>query len=214
MEFNRANLTDRDRDILDALTLRVRVLAVEQIAAEWFGRTADPVKNARRRARELVQLGCVECFTAPVRPPLELTEPLVRWAPREPAPNMQRVSGRLLKRWTAPVAPALLVVATRTAGRWLGGEGGRRPRRSESSHDLTVAAVYLGWRSRAPEAAEWISEARLRAQGFGDQIRLPDAMVQLDGVRTVIEIGGAYSTEKLTEFHEFCWREGLPYEIW
>lgn len=214
MELNRASLTDRDRDILDALALRVRVLAVEQIAAEWFARTADPVKNARRRAHELAQSGCVECFTASVRPPLELAEPLVRWKPRDPAPDLRRLSGRLLKRWTAPVAPTLLVVATRAAGRWLGGAGGRRPRRSEGSHDLTVAAVYLNWRRRAPEAAEWLSEARLRTLGFGDQTRLPDAMVQLGGARTVIEIGGAYSTEKLTEFHEFCWHEGLPYEIW
>ncbi|TWT44467.1 hypothetical protein RAS1_08820 [Phycisphaerae bacterium RAS1] len=214
MEFNRANLTDRDRDLLDALTLRVRVLAVKQIAAEWFGRTAEPVKNARRRTNELARSGLVECFTAQVRPPLRLTQPIACWKPGDPPPRLAPLSGRLLKRWTAPVAATGLVVATRSAGRWMGGDGGRRPRRSEASHDLTVAAVYLNWRRRAPKEAEWQSEARLRRLGFGDQTRLPDAMVEIDGVRTVIEIGGAYSTEKLAEFHEFCWREGLPYEIW
>lgn len=208
------NLTERDRDILDTLALRVRVLSVGQIAAEWFATTADPVKNARRRAGELASMGCLSCFPARVRPPLKLTGPIACWKPNDAVPDLKRVSGQLARRWNEPVESMLLVTATLRAGRWLNGDGGRRPRRSEGSHDLTVAGVYLHWRRRAPAGAEWVSEARLRRQGFGDERRLPDAMVVMDGTRTVIEIGGAYSSHKLEEFHEFCWHEGLPYEIW
>lgn len=208
------NLTERDHDILDTLALRARVLSVGQIAAEWFASTANPVKNARRRTCELASMGCVACFPARVRPPLELTGPLARWKPNDPAPDLKRLSGQLIRRWTAPAAATLLVTATLKSGRRLDGDGGRRPRRSEGSHDLTVAGVYLNWRRRAPVGAEWVSEAQLRRQGFGDESRLPDGMILLNGTRTVIEIGGAYSTRKLEEFHEFCWREELPYEIW
>lgn len=83
------------------------------------------------------------------------------------------------------------------------------------SHDLTLAGIYLRLRASDPAVAEsWIPEYRMRRLGFGDRMRLPDALVERQGERVVIELGGEYSTAKLTEFHGFCVREGLRYEIW
>ncbi|QDV90765.1 hypothetical protein RAS2_18480 [Phycisphaerae bacterium RAS2] len=210
------HLSERDRDLLDALTLRVRVLSVPQIARYWFGKVGDPIRQAARRISALKRAGLVEQAAVPARPELALHRPLVTWIPGEAEPDFQRFATILDARWREPATPTRIVIATRKAGNARGGSGGRWPRRSEVSHDLTLAGLYLAWRRRrqGKEAAEWIFEARLRQEGFGDEDRLPDAMIQESGRRRVIELGGAYGAAKLRDFHRFCAERGLPYELW
>ena len=215
MELARSNLTPRDRALLDALTQRVRALSVGQIARTWFSDTADPVRNAERRLRSLAAGGLVERLVMSARPELVLSRPLLCWAPRQPAPDFGRLAYQLESRWTAPAMPTRLVVASRAAGAWLGGSGGRRPRRSEVSHDLTLAGLYLRRLAEWPEIRElWLSEARLRRLGYGDDARLPDAMIRERDISTAIEVGGTYSAQKLVTFHEFCAGRELRYELW
>lgn len=215
MTVHGSNLTARDRAILDTLTRRVRVLSMDQVARTWYAKTVRPIQNAVKRLRSLEVAGLVEQFSMPARPELVLGGPLLTWHPGGKRPDWERLSYRLTARWNKPAVPTPLIIATRSAGTWLGGFGGRRPRRSEVSHDLSFAGVYLHWlRCNPSQRDDWISEARLRHLGFGDQARLPDALVQRDGRRTVIELGGAYSADKLREFHGFCADRGLPYELW
>lgn len=215
MALNRANLTPRDHDILDALTLRVRVMSIRQIAGTWFGRTADPARHAARRLLALEAAGLIEQHSMPARPELLLAQPLVNWQPGTEPPDFDNLAYTLEIRWKAPAVPTDIVIASRAAGNWMGGSGGRLPRRSEVSHDLTLARLYLAWRLRGPRAGRrWISESSLRQEGFGEDDRLPDAIVEEDGRRCVIELGGAYSAAKLRDFHEFCLENEWPYELW
>ena len=216
MVLQRSNLTPRDRDLLVALTRAVRVLSVNQIAAHWFAAAADAGRAATRRLGLLQERGFVEVFQMPACPEVAIPVcPLTEWEPGNAAPDFVSLARTLAQRWTQPAAPVSCVVATSASGTWLGGAGGRRPRRSEISHDLLLGELYLGWRRRTPDGiAEWISESRLRRLGYGDQTRLPDAMVDAGGVRRVIEVGGEYSASKLAEFHEFCATRGLSYELW
>lgn len=213
--LNRANLTSRDLEILDALTLRVRVLSVSQIALTWYDRTAEPARQAARRLAVLEAAGLVVRLSMPARPELVLDRPLVIWEPGLQSPEFDRLAYGLETRWSAPAVPTDMVMASRAAGTCMGGYGGRRPRRSETSHDLTLARLYLSWRGRNPSGdRSWISEAALRQEGFGNEDRLPDAMVEEHGRRRAIELGGVYGATKLRDFHEFCDGHGLPYELW
>jgi len=212
---SRVNITDRDQSILDAIVRRVRVLSVAQIARTWFGATQDPVRFASRRLNELAASGFIERFDLHARPELNFELPIMCWAPGEAAPAFSRLSTRLAARWRQPVHRTPAVVATASAGIRLGGHGGRRPRRSEASHDLSLAALYLHIVKTEPRIARtWVSEAGMRRFGFGDKGRLPDALVHRNSRPTIIELGGTYSAAKLIEFHDFCKEQGLRYELW
>lgn len=212
---NRFSLSPRDNEILDALSRRIRVLSIPQIARVWFGNTSDPHRQVRRRLITLEQAGLIKMQSVSARPELTLDRPLVTWTPGDPTPDHERIAYLLEARWREPAVLTNLVIATRGAGSARGGSGGRWPRRSEVSHDLTLAGLYLVW-SVSPEArsGEWISEARLRQEGWGEADRLPDAMIDIEGRRRVIELGGLYGAAKLQDFHWFCAERKLPYELW
>ncbi|MFO0838342.1 MAG: hypothetical protein U1D55_07410 [Phycisphaerae bacterium] len=209
------HLTARDRELVAALARNIRVASVAQIARTWFAESAAPTRSAEHRLSDLVSAGMIERFVMLARPELDLESPLVCWRAGDPVPDFPRLASRLAARWKAPLVRTPLVIASRAGGVTFGGTGGRRPRLSEVSHDVSLTAVYLKRfvRSHGPLAL-WYSEARLAGLGFGDRTRLPDAMIQEGANRTVIELGGAYSAAKLAAFHDFCRRENMGYELW
>lgn len=209
------NLTARDREILATLARDVRVATVAQIARAWFAESTTPTRSADRRLSDLAAAGTIERFMMLARPELDLKAPLICWRVGDMAPDFPKLASRLAARWKARLVRMPLVIASAASGTSFGGHGGRRPRLSEVSHDVSLAAVYfkrfVG--SRTPRTI-WYSEARLAELGFGDRTRLPDAIIEDCVGRTVIELGGVYSAVKLAEFHEFCRREKMGYELW
>lgn len=201
------------RQIVDALTRRVRLLTVPQIAITWFG------GNEVRARAALVDLKRQEFLSSRcvlARPTLILDGPLVQWLPGGELPDFGAVAYRLRRRWREAVEPTEIVVATREAKRRFGGFcGGRWSRQSEISHDVSLAGVYLWYRASKPEEAEcWVPEAQLCAEGWGMGERLPDALIRGrdGGIERVVEFGGSYRKQKLQAFHrEMC---EIPYEIW
>lgn len=210
-----ANLTDRDRDVIETLTHRVRVLTLEQIARTWFSDGSHPRSNASRRMQVLERADQLARSTIMARPQLTMDAPVLRWFPGQAAPAFEKLAYGLVSRWTLPATPTTIFIATRSAGIRSGGFGGRRPRRSEATHDVCLAGVYLRLLEIEPLVAQtWVAETKLRHRGFGDNAMLPDAIVERGGRQLVIEFGGAYSAAKLKLFHEFCMGRNLPYELW
>lgn len=205
----------RDRAVLDALTRRVRVLTLEQLARVWW---RGDHRAARSRLRELERAGWVRSLDLLAHPILELVEPAASWSPSRPAPIFTELAHRLGSRWKLPPRVHRAVVATTEAGVRLAGHGGRVPRPAEASHDIHLTEVYLRLLRADPDLAKtWLSEEELYSQGYGRGTNLPDAMVLAPGngaVPTVIEFGGAYRASKLEQFHRFCQRRSLPYEVW
>lgn len=117
---------------------------------------------------------------------------------------------------SAPPIATPAVIATKAAGNRFGGKGGRFPRPTEQTHDLHMAGVFLYFRQRDPKAVKtWESEELIRRrQRERSGEKLPDAMIRLKNRNRIIEFGGAYGKEKLIEFHEYCRKRGLAYEIW
>jgi hypothetical protein len=208
------SLTERDREILETLTLKIRFLSVSQVARTWWADSANSVANARARLKALEQAGLIVRFTTIAHPEIELASPIAVWEPGDRAPDFGSASWRLKSRWTKPPAATPSVIATKGAGHQFAGFGGRYPRPTEQTHDLHVAALYLGFRLLRPdEARAWVSEEILRADLRGAD-KLPDAMIRAGDSKRVIEFGGAYGKPKLASFHRFCAELELPYELW
>lgn len=190
-------------------------MSVDQIAATWWVGARRGSAVARRRVCELSREGLLSVFTLLTQQTPKLDEPVAAWKPKELPPDFGAVAFALSSRWCGPSRVTACVAATAEAGNWLGGHGGRRPRTSEASHDIQLAAVFLRFRSLEPKRAErWDSEPALAERGEGRGDRLPDAMVVARGEKTVIECGGAYGRKKLEEFHRYCERRGFGYELW
>jgi hypothetical protein len=207
-------LCDRDREILVALTVMVRVLALRQIAAHWFD---GDLANARRRLRILEAAGLVTRATLVARPLPPLLHPVATWEPGQTVPDAGGVSYRLRSRWRRqPARACRAVLATARTGQLLGVRtAGQLVRPTQSSHDLGVAAVWLHLDRTAPDrAAAWRGEDVLAHTRQGQ--KCPDAFL-VDGrgeVTAVVEFGGDYGPDRVRAFQQDCIDRRLPFEIW
>jgi hypothetical protein len=213
---DRFTLNPRDIDILDALSIRVRLFSVAQVARTWWGSTSAPESNAQKRLKLLEAAGLVTRFNLMARPELPLEAPVLIWEPGQATPDLGAASYQLQSRFTAPLQTTPCVIATSRAATKFGGYGGRFPKYAEQTHDVHVAAMYLRYRSLRPDLIRhWISEEiikRTRQKIKGD--KLPDAMIRTGDYERVIEFGGEYEKEKLIAFHDYCVKKDLPYELW
>lgn len=159
----------------------------------------------------------VQLHRAPAHPEIELTAPVIDWAPGDADPDFGPYSYKLQARWNQHPVMTVCVSATKTAMNRFGGHGGRPPREIERTHDIHMAAVYLLYRSRSPELlSEWIFEERIKQERKREKFeRLPDVILRSSsGAERVVEFGGVYSKAKLMLFHGYCNEKKLPYEVW
>jgi hypothetical protein len=217
MESTRT-LTRRDEEVVDTLTRRVRCLSMEQIASSWWANRKSALSQSRARVRALEQAGWLERLIAFAKHGLDLRSPVTSWTPGQPIPDFGKIAQFLKTRFATAAVATPIVVATATAAKRRGGHGGRRPRRSEVTHDLGLASVYLQLLQTQPERAKhWVSEATLVAGdgGEGRGQKLPDALIRMpNGSETVIEFGGEYDRHKLALFHADCAERRRSYELW
>jgi hypothetical protein len=207
-------LSERDHEILDTLTHRVRVLSLIQIARTWWP-SADP-RDAVRRLETLQGAGLLYLFQVLSHPEIALREPQISWQLGERPPDFGSASYRLKARWNRSPTSAWCAIATALSARSRGGHGGRFPRESEITHDIHMAAVYLRYRSHDPSCVQnWRSEARILWERGGlKNEKLPDAILDTSEGQRIIEFGGGYAKQKLERFHAYCERIATPYEVW
>jgi len=201
-----------EETLLESLTSRVRVLTLAQIA-DLLGDLVGDQTQALAAAMEAQ--GLIERRVVLARPALRCSAPLVSWRPGDELPEFGKAAYRLKSRWREPVEPTEIVQASRlAASRYGGALGGRWPRASETTHDVSLAGVFLWHCQHRPEdAACWVPEAQLYAEGRGLQGRLPDAVIRRGGKEIcIVEFGGSYGKQKLAAFHAEM--RSLPYEIW
>ena len=204
-------LTERDREILLALTQKVRLLSLEQIARTWWP-SALPA-TARNRLAALPAL--LHRLTLNAHPELTLPGPLFTWRPGEADPPCGALSYRLKKRWNQAVRPTTVYIATEKAARYFGGYGGKLRRPLQATHDLHVAQIYLRlWQADPGLAALWVSEERFAPERRRE--KLPDAVLRdaAGNLILVIEFGGAYDAKHVERVHLDCVARSLPYELW
>lgn len=206
-------LDSRDSAILYTLTHKVRILSIPQIARTWWPQSHE--RAAKRRLSELERAGLITCYTGVCHPELPVSEPVLRWSPGEPQPDLGQASYRLKSRWQHFPVLMTCISATKSAGHFMGGYGGRTSRESEQTHDIHLASVYLHFLRNRPKAAEhWVSEEEVRRSRQRRSEKVPDARVDAPGNGWIVEFGGAYSKEKLTHFHSYCSYKASAYEVW
>lgn len=207
---------NRDEELLIGLTHCYRCISANLASFYFQPKNPRSDNNAARWLARLERLRLLESRLVFAKSLPQLTSPLLRWSPGEPLPEFGPVSYTLKHRFQTAARATRIYIAARAAAKRYGGSAERWPRRSESSHDLGLAQVYLDLAVNQPHRAEgWQSEAYLISQGVRAGNKLPDAMVtELDGSETVIEFGGEYGKKKLTEFHADCERRNRGYELW
>ena len=208
-------MTDRRREMLLALTHKVRLITATQAARTWWKETPSGLSAARRELAGLRAAGFLEQNRVVAHPEIELAEPVATWTPGDREPNTDRIAYRLQSRWTAPGRSAVVFFASRQATNHFGGAGGHS-RLHQAGHDMHLASVYFRLHRAEPDtAASWISEDLLpRPERPGE--KLPDAVLKDSAGRIirVIEFGGAYDARRVSKFHDFCAAHGYPYELW
>ncbi len=206
-------LTDRDCEIVQTLVYKVRLLTNRQIHAAWWG-TQCSRDSATRRLKMLRDAGLLDRYDVLARPMLTLCSPIYTWIPNGAEPDFVRAAHITRNRWVSPPEVQTVYVASRFAGNWLGGAGGRL-RRNDVTHDLHVAGLYLLFRSTRPaDAHAWVGEDLVPKAGWKQKD--PDAWLKdrADLKSRVIEFAGAYDEDRLADFHRHCVRQGLAYELW
>ena len=212
-------LTHRDREVLEVLSHRTRLLTEQQIARTWWSDQRHGLRNCRARMKELTSGGYVDSLNVLAREEMPLREPLVTWSPELAEPDFGKLAWALKRRWEqARTVPTRVVHATRrTKQEHNGSVGGRQPRSAEVSHDIHVGTVFLNYRKHAsPLAENWIHEDQLREEYGGKMStsEICDAMIRKPGEAPslIVEVGGSYRAEKLQAFAN-TWSH-LPYVIW
>lgn len=210
-------LRARDNEVLRAITLKVRLLSLEQLASAWWTPTRSGRDNARKRMSALAELGLILRLRPLARPLPDLLSPLATWAPGDREPQLSALAWSLQTRWQMPPRATTCFIASRRAASIFGGRGrGELTHDYQATHDLGVSAVYLQLKKDHPEREEkWIGEDILRPHYR--RKKLPDAVLALSPTATpelVIEFGGAYDRRRLEAFHLDCRKKDLPYEIW
>ena len=207
-------LTDRDRELLQSLALKVRVFSQRQIADDfWDG----SLPNARRRLKRLLDQELLLRVTVHARSLPLLESPLASWRPGDPEPDFGKLAYQCQARWRQrPVRPCSAFIASSKAAQLFGAaHRGELSNPTQATHDLGVAAVWLRLRQIAPEwSTAWQGEDLLAHTRVGE--KLPDAFIvnSQAQVTCVIEFGGSYDTERVKAFHHDCLRRQLPYQLW
>ncbi len=209
-------VTDRDAAILRALTAKIRLLTLEQIASHFWPEGRSGKINARKRLAELETRRLLRKTAVVSHPLLPLTRPLATWWPGKPTPDATSISTRLCSRWGDDLQDFTAFFAGPKAITLFGSKSlGGVKNRFQVTHDLQVSTVYLHLLRTDPRLAEaWMGEEIL-AESRRDQ-KLPDAILcdEHGSPRLVIEVGGKYSTERVTAFMDDCQTRRLPFEIW
>ena len=208
------SLTSRDQDLVDVLTLRVRLLTLRQITELWWPR-GENQRCARRRIASLASANLIEIHRVNAHPLLPVISPLFAWKPGDGEPNREQLAEKCRSRWTRPTIPMTVCVAGRLAANVMGSTARGVPKCEHINHDLRLSSVYIAYRLQRPQlAALWIGEHALPKAGY--RTKDPDAFLRSrDGkLLRVIESSGRYSVTQVQSFHDHCESNQLSYELW
>ena len=209
--------TKNTTEILEALTLKVRVMKSDQIASAWFD---DDVGKAREELEPLCETGLLERKVIQAHPMVDLweeseesgqREPAAKWVPGDPEPtakDLEDLAEFFQSRWDQADEEYEVFVATKRASNLMGSHIGP-PSGDQWTHDLHVAEIFVELKKDlSPEdMRSVIGEGALPKLGKEIwRMKDPDLfLVDEHGqAELVIEFAGAYDKEHLRELHDHC----------
>lgn len=207
-------LTKKDLEIIETLTLRLRVMSVRQVRELWWS-TSDSSDGVRRRLTRLQWHGYVSVCEVQAHPTLPVTVPLMTWSPGEAVPDFEMLSTRVNARWSQPAVSMTVVIATEASGHLMGCRAGRLPSDEHLDRDLRLASLYVDWRqTNNHRAIEWKNKRTLTAKDL--TCCSPDVMLQArEGrIHEAIDAAGRWSVRQFENLHLDCVQRQLKYEVW
>lgn len=210
-------LTARDREIIASLCCSIRMIALDQVAKSWWPDSNSSIELARRRLAILIENGLITTATVFAAKLPEIVRPIAGWSPGDLQPDFGAIAWNLQSRWKEPPRQCRTYLATSLAAKHFGGRANGKPKHQyQATHDLGLTEVYLRLREDRPELSpHWIGEDLVSPHRRRQ--KLPDAIIAESPSATpklIIEFGGSYDKERVTDFHQDCERRALPYEIW
>lgn len=208
------HLTDRDREVLSALAVKVRLFSQRQLSDHFFH---GDLANVRRRMHRLAEAELVTSVSVLARTLPLLEKPLASWQLTDPTPDFGAIAHRCQQRWKGLAARNVTAwMATEQTAQLFGGRRrGQLAHGTQATHDLGVSEVWLRFRSVAPLwATAWQGEDAMAETRTGE--KLPDAFIvdQTGVVMRIIEFAGAYDTERVRAVHQDCVSRNLAYQLW
>ena len=207
-------LTERDRDILETLTLRVPMLSLAMVLELWWpDRSSD--ERARRRLAELDTSGWISRYVVNAHPRSYPRTSLIAWRPGMPVPDLAHVTEICRNRWSRPAVPTDVIVATPLAASLHGSTARKLPSPEHRDRLLHLGSVYVMWRQSRPWLAHhWVGRDALSRNGF--RMKDPDAVIHGDSgeVAHVIQAAGRCGPDWIERFHWSCAEWGASYELW
>ena len=207
-------LTKLDRQIVETLTRRVRVVTFEQISEHWFPECCT-VRSVKHRLAQLVESRLVETYCINVHPMLEVNNPILCWQPGANEPTIERVHETVRSRWTCASNPKWVCVASPLAANLFGSNAWGLPAIEHRDHDLRLADIYLHYRQSFPRLARlWQGEHIRPKPGYRE--KHPDALLVTSSGKVIraVESAGHYGLKQIEAFHAHCAEHDLPYELW
>ena len=211
--MTKLQLRKRDLVLLEALALRVRVLGQRQAAeAFWAGHIA----NTRRRLKQLVTAEMLSRAIVPAQPLPELIQPIVRWQPGHPIPDVNQVAFQLQSRWRyRSLRPTVVYFPTEKTIMQFGGRVRSQNKTIQITHELGVTETWIRYfQQNSQMTSVWVGEEILAPTRVNQ--KLPDAaLVDQHGEPTLlIEFGGSYAAARVAAFHDDAAYRQLPYHLW
>lgn len=207
-------MTERDVNLLEALTLRVPLLTTTQIAERWW-----PHVRSRQiphgRLVELKKAGWITRAIVNAQPVTYACFPLFAWKPGGEFPNAADAAQKARSRWSSPAQATEVWSATDQAAYLIGGTANGLLPLEQRDHALRLAEVYFRYLQHHPKLAGfWIGQHALPKAGYGRKD--VDALLRNDTGRVlrVIHVAGRWSRRQVERFHEYCVQWKLSYELW
>lgn len=201
----------RDIDILQALTLKVRVLTEAQLARAWWGDEAAG-EQVLRQISPLCELGLIERLQVFAHPLIKIAPPAFYWKPGDPNPDVAKIASlaeHFQRRWTEPEIPFTVYVATKAAASLVGSYILERPNDDQWTHDIHVAEIYVQMMLTNPadKMRFVVGEGALPKLGLEVlYMKDPDLFIvdEFEQAVQVIEFAGAYDEKHVQQLHDHC----------
>ena len=202
-------MTERDLQIAEALSLRVQLMDLQQIASVWW---SEDLNAAQRRLTTLVTAGLIDRTMANVCP--RTIDCRLSWTAGDRTPDFEQVREQTRGRWQRPAQPTELFSASAVTLNLHGIERSHHTTIDERNRQMLLSDVFVAsMTTRSMEASHWHIQSRCNMEESGQG--RPDVLVTDTSGQPVRAISTVPRlVRRMEELHSYCVPRELPYELW
>lgn len=206
-------ITERDREIINALVCCVSVFSEEQLLQTWWPNSAAGRKNGQRRLKALVA-GHLLRRQVVIAKSVTRVQLLAHITPKSTLPDFSEIARASRETWAIEQRPITIYSATRRCRNYLGGISQMRLFLHTISHSLGVSAIYLAARSLWPDLiGGWVGEHECKPTTFREA--QPDAYLADAAEQKLLafEFAADYPAERFKRLDSTLRSKQIPYVV-